>query len=98
MSPGRAFERIDEEPQEIDFSGLVRAGAEVVQNNARKHGLIAELALKSALEWYHIILNDPAINLPDADVLSEKKWLALNLAQAEVRFQSVLHSIDKFEQ
>ena len=98
MSYGRAFEAVCDEPQEIDVSELLRTGAEVARNNARKHGLTAELAPKSVLEWYRIILNDPTADLPVMDALSDQQRLAVNLAQAEVRLRSVLQSIDEFEQ
>ena len=77
---------------------LLRTGAEVARNNARKHGLTAEPAPKSVLEWYRIILNDPTSELPVMDALSNQQRLALNLAQAEVRLRSVLHAIDDFAQ
>ena len=95
MNHGRVFETIDEEPQEIDVSELLPIGA---GHNARTHGLTAELAHKSALEWYRIILNDPTADLSVRDALSDQQRLALNLAQAEVRLRGVLHSIDAFEQ
>ena len=98
MSYGRVFETISDEPQEIDVSELLRTGAEVARNNARTHGLTAELAPESVLEWYRIILNDPTANLPVMDALSDEQRLALNLAQAEVRLRGVLHAIDAFEQ
>ena len=98
MSYGRVFETVDGEPQEIDVSELLRTGAEVARNNARKHGLTGELAPKSVLEWYRIILNDPTAALPVMDALSDQQWLAVNLAQAEVRLRSVLHAIEDFEQ
>ena len=98
MSYGRVFETVDGEPQEIDVSELLRTGAEVARNNARKHGLTAKLAPKSVLEWYRIILNDPTVDLPVMDALSNQQRLALNLAQAEVRLRSVLHAIDEFDQ
>ena len=47
----KLFETISEEPQETDVLELLRTGAEVARNNARKHGLTAELAHKSVLEW-----------------------------------------------
>ena len=94
MSFGCAFETVCDEPQEIDVLELLRTGAEVVRNNARKHGLTGELAPKSVLEWYRIILNDPTADLPVMDALSDEQRLALNLAQAEVRLRSVLHAID----
>ena len=50
MNYGRVFETIDEEPQEIDVLELIATGAEVARNNARKHGLTAELAPNSVLE------------------------------------------------
>ena len=98
MSFGRVFETISEEPQETDVLELLRTGSEVARNNARKHGLTAELAPKSVFEWYRIILNDPTADLPIVDALSDQQRLALNLAQAEVRLRSVLHPIDEFEQ
>ena len=98
MNYGRVFETIDEEPQEIDVLELIATGAEAARNNARKHGLTAELAPKSVVEWYRIILNDPIADLPVMDALSDEQRLALNLAQAEVRLRGVLHSIDAFEQ
>jgi hypothetical protein len=98
MSYGRVFETISEEPQEADVLELLRTGAEVARNNARKHGLTGELAPKSILEWYRIILNDPTVGLPVMDALSDEQRLALNLAQAEVRLRGVLHAIDAFEQ
>ena len=98
MSFGRAFETVCDEPQEIDVSELLRTGADVARNNARKHGLTAELAPKSVLEWYRIILNDPTADLPVMGALSDEQRLALNLAQAEVRLRSVLHAIDEFDQ
>ena len=98
MSYGRVFETVDGEPQEIDVSELLRTGADVARSNARKHGLTAELALKSVLEWYRIILNDPTVDLPVMEALNDQQRLAVNLAQAEVRLRSVLHSIDAFEQ
>ena len=98
MSFGRVFETISEEPQETDVLELLRTGSEVARNNARKHGLTAELAPKSVFEWYRIILNDPTADLPIMDALSDQQRLALNLAQAEVRLRSVLHAIDEFEQ
>ena len=69
----------------------------MARNNARKHGLTGELAPKSVLEWYRIILNDPTAALPVMDALIDKQRLAVNLAQAEVRLRSVLHAIDEFE-
>jgi hypothetical protein len=98
MSYGYVLKIIGGEPQETDVLELLRTGAEVASNNARKHGLTAELAPKSVLEWYRIILNDPAAALPVMDTLSDQQRLALNLAQAEVRLRSVLHAIDDFEQ
>ena len=98
MSYGRVFEAISEEPQEVDVLELLRTGAEVARNNAHKHGLTSELAPKSVLEWYRIILNDPTADLPVMDALSNQQRLALNLAQAEVRLRSVLHAIDEFDQ
>ena len=98
MSYGQVFETISDEPQETDVLELLRTGAEVVRNNARKHGLTAELAPKSVLEWYRIILNDPTADLPVMVALSDQQRLALNLAHAEVRLRSVLHALDEFEQ
>ena len=98
MSYGRVFETISDEPQEVDVLELLRTGAEVARNNARTHGLTAELAPKSVLEWYRIILNDPKAELPVMDALSDQQLLAVNLAQAEVRLRSLLHTIDEFEQ
>ena len=95
---GKLFETISEEPQETDVLELPRTGAEVARNNARKHGLTAELGPKSVLEWYRIILNDPTVDLPVMDALSDQQRLVLNLAQAEVRLRSVLHAIAEFEQ
>ena len=69
----------------------------MARNYARKHGLTAELAHKSVLEWYRIILNDPTADLPVMDALSDQQQLALSLAQAEVRLRSVLDAIDAFE-
>ena len=89
---------IRDAPQETDVLELLRTGAEVARNNARKHGLTAELTPKSVLEWYRIILNDPTADLPVMDALSDEQRLAVNLAQAEVRLRSVLHAIDEFEQ
>ena len=70
----------------------------MARNNARTHGLTAELVPKSVLEWYRVILNDPTVDLPVMDALSDEQRLALNLAQTEVRLRGVLHSIDAFEQ
>jgi len=98
MSFGRVFEMISGAPQETEVLELLRTGSEVARNNARKHGLTAELAPKSVLEWYQVILNDPTTDLPVVDALSEQQRLAVNLAQAEVRLRSVLHAIDEFEQ
>ena len=98
MSYGRVFETISDEPQEIDVSELLRTGAEVARNNARTHGLTAELSHKSVLEWYRIILNDPTADLPVMEALSDQQRLALSLAQAEVRLRGVLHAIEDFEQ
>ena len=98
MSYGRVSKTISDEPQEIDLSELLHTGAEVARNDARKHGLTAELAPKSVLEWYRIILNDPKAELPVMEALSDQQRLAVNLAQAEVRLRSVLHAIDAFEQ
>ena len=97
MSYGRVFETISDEP-ETDVLELLRTGAEVARHNARKHGLTAELAPKSVLEWYRIILNDPKAGLPLMDALSDQQRLALNLAQAEGRLRGVLHAIDEFDQ
>ena len=77
MSYGRVFETIDEEPQETVVLELLRTGAEVARNNARKHGLTAELASYSVLEWYRIILDDPTVDLPVMDALSDQQRLAL---------------------
>ena len=98
MSYGRDFETITDESYETDVLELLRTGAEVARNNARKHGLTGELAPKSVLEWYRIILNDPAADLPVIDALGDQQRLALNLAQAQVRLRSVLHAIEEFEQ
>ena len=98
MSYGRVFETIDGEMQEIEVLELMRKGAEVARNSARTHGLTAELAPKSVLEWYRIILNNPTAELPLTDTLRDQQRLALNLAQGEVRLRDVLHSIDEFEQ
>ena len=43
-------------------------------------------------------LNDSTADLPVMDALSHQERLALDLAQAEVRLRSVLHTIDEFEQ
>ena len=98
MSYGQVFETISDAPQETEVLELLRTGAEVARNNARKHGLTAELGPKSVLEWYRIILNDPTADLPVMGALNDEQRLALNLAQAEVRLRSVLKSIDEFEQ
>ena len=98
MNFGRVFEAIGEEPQETDVLELLRTGSEVSRYNARKHGLTAELAPKSVLEWYRIILADPAADLPVMDALGDQQRLALNLAQAEVRLRNVLHAIEEFGQ
>ena len=98
MSFGRVFETISDAPQETDVLELLRTGSEVARNNARKHGLTAELEPQSVLEWYRIILNDPTADLLVMDALKDKQRLALNLAQAEVRLRSVLHAIEEFEQ
>ena len=98
MSYGRVFETTSDEPQETDVLELLRTGAEVARHNARTHGLTAELAPKSVLEWYRIILNDPTVDLPVMEALSDQQRLALNLARAEVRLRSVLHAIDEFDQ
>ena len=98
MSYSHVFKTSSDEPQELDVSELLPTGAEVARNNARTHGLTAELAPKSVLEWYRIVLNDPKAALPVMETLSSQQRLALNLAQAEVRLQSVLHAIDAFEQ
>jgi hypothetical protein len=49
MSFGRVFETISDAPQETDVLELLRTGSEVARNNARKHGLTAELAPKIGL-------------------------------------------------
>ena len=98
MSFGRVFETISDEPHATDVLELLRTGAEVARHNARKHGLTGELAPKSVLEWYRIILNDTAADLPVMDAFGDQQRLALNLAQAEVRLRSVLHAIEEFEQ
>jgi hypothetical protein len=98
MSYDRVFETISEQPRETDVLELLRTRAEVARNKARKHGLTAELAPHSILEWYRIILNDPTADLPLMDALSNQQRLAVNLAQAEVRLRSVLHAIDEFDQ
>ena len=97
MSYGQVFETTSDEPQETDILELLRTGAEVARNNARKHGLTSEPAPKSVLEWYRIILNDPTAALPVMIILSDQQRLALNLAHAEVRLRSVLHAIYEFE-
>ena len=97
MSFGRVFETNSDAPQETDDLELLRTGAEVARNNARKHGLTAEPDPNSVEEWYHIILNDPTADLPVMDALNDWQQLAVNLAQAEVRLRSVLHAIDEFE-
>ena len=94
----RVFEMNSDAPQETDVLELLRTGAEVARNNARKHGLTAELGPKSVLEWYRLILNNPKAELPVMGALSDKQRLAVNLAQAEVRLRKVLHAIDEFEQ
>ena len=98
MSYGPVFKTISDAPQDTEVLELLRTGAEVARNNARKHGLTAELAPKSVLEWYRVILNDPKAELPVMDALSYEQRLAVNLAQAEVRLRIVLHAIDEFEQ
>ncbi len=98
MNYDQVLETIDEEPQETDVLELIATGAEVARHNALTHGLTAELAPKSVLEWYRIILNDPTADLPVMEALSDQQRLALNLAQAEVRLRNVLHAIDDFEQ
>ena len=98
MSFGRVFETISDEPHATDVLELLCTGAEVARHNARKHGLTGELAPKSVLEWYRIILNDTAADLPVMDAFGDQQRLALNLAQAEVRLRSVLHAIEEFEQ
>ena len=94
----RVFETISDELQETHALELLRTGAEVARNNARKHGLTSELTPKSVLEWYRVILNDSTAELPVMDAVSDQQRLAVNLAQAEVRLRSVLHAIDEFEQ
>jgi len=98
MSYGRVFGTTSDEPQETDVLELLRTGAEVARNNARTHGLTAELVPKAVVEWYRIILNDPTAELPIMDALSNRQRLAVNLAQAEVRLRRALHAIEDFEQ
>ena len=93
-----SFETISEEPRETDVLELLRTGADVARNNARKHGLTAEPAPKAVVEWYRIILNDSTAELPIMDALSNRQRLAVNLAQAEVRLRRALHTIEDFEQ
>ena len=71
MSYGRVFEMISDEPHKTDVLELLRTGADVARNNARKHGLTAELAPKSILEWYRIILNDSTADIPVMDAFSD---------------------------
>ena len=98
MSYDQVLETISDAPQETDILELLRTGAEVARHNARTHGLTAELAPKSVLEWYRIILNDPTADLPVMEALSDQQRLALNLAHAEVRLRSVLHAVEDFKQ
>ncbi len=42
------------------------------RNDARTHGLTVELAPKSVLEWYRIIINDPTAELPVMGTLSDQ--------------------------
>ena len=65
------FETISDELREVDVSELLRTGAELARSNARTHGLTAELAPKSVLEWYRIFLNDPIADLPVMEALSD---------------------------
>ena len=69
---------------------------EVVRNNALKHGLTAKLEPQSVLQWYRVIVNDSKAQLPLFQNLNHMEGLALNLAQAKVRFKRVLIKIAEF--
>ena len=81
MTDDRVFETISDEPQETNVSELLRTGAEVAQNNARNHGLKAELAPKSVFEWCRVILNGPNTDFPVMDALNDLQRLAVDLAK-----------------
>ena len=53
--------------------------------NARTHGLTAEIAPASARDWYRIILNEPNATLEIDQLVSEREAAALTLAGCEVR-------------
>ena len=97
MSPGRVFETINGVVQEIDVERLTLTDAELSRQNARKHGLTAELEPKSVLEWYRVIVNDPEAEIPLLEQLNHMQQLALNLAQAEVQLRRVLIYLEEFE-
>ena len=75
MSYRQVFDTISDAPQETEVLELLRTGADVARNNARKHGLTSEPAPKSVLEWYRVILNDPTAALPVMDALSDQQRL-----------------------
>ena len=53
--------------------------------NARTHGLTAEIAPASARDWYRIILNEPSAAVEIDQLVSEREAAALTLAGCEVR-------------
>ena len=53
--------------------------------NARTHGLTAEIVPASARDWYRIILNEPNATLEIDQLVSKREAAALTLAGCEVR-------------
>lgn len=65
--------------------------------NAIKYGLTAKLDPASVLQWYHIILDDPGLELPLLGELHLAQCSALSLGHAALHLRRTLTTYDAFQ-
>ena len=97
MNYGQVFETISDEPQEIHVLELLRTGAEVARNNARKHGLNAPPEENLVTTWFNLILGNGERAYEEPNASDPRREAVLRLAIAEARYHRALHKVDTHE-
>jgi hypothetical protein len=73
------------------------AGKAIVAQNARRHGATARPDPDQVLTWLRLILADPDLGAADMFARDERTYVALALAEAEVRYAAAGQAVRDFE-
>lgn len=73
------------------------AGKTIVAQNARRHGVTARPDPDRTLTWLRLILAKPGFEPADMLARDERTYIALALAEAEVRYAAAVQALRDFE-